>query len=127
MPEEPVQRDKQILYHTVCTARQTNPVPYSLYGTGFVCLAVQALLSVWYRICLSRCTGSSGMVISRCYSSEAFGYSPLTSSYTCCSGVARPQFLGEHIDINKLLLINIYFNRDLYYVTVRNILVTSYT
>ena len=32
------------------------------------------------------------------------------------SGVARPQFLGEHIDINKLLLINIYFNRDLYYV-----------
>ena len=33
-----------------------------------------------------------------------------------CSGVARPQFLGEHIDINKLLLINIYFNRDLFYV-----------
>ena len=32
------------------------------------------------------------------------------------SGVARPQFLGDHIDINKLLLINIYFNRDLYYV-----------
>ena len=32
------------------------------------------------------------------------------------SGVARSQFLGEHIDINKLLLINIYFNRDLYYV-----------
>ena len=29
------------------------------------------------------------------------------------SGVARPQFLGEHIDINKLLLINIYFNRKL--------------
>ena len=40
-------------------------------------------------------------------------------SVSCCcyfSGVARPQFLGEHIDINKLLLINIYFNRDLYYV-----------
>ena len=42
------------------------------------------------------------------------GQSRMTS--TPCSGVARPQFLGEHIDINKLLLINIYFNRDLYYV-----------
>ena len=60
-----------------------------------------------------------GFVASRCYVAGLF----ITSLKRVrldlrprVSGVARPQFLGVHFDINKLLLINIYFNRDLYYV-----------
>ena len=66
---------------------------------------------------------SSGDEDDRMTSSEQSGllgriepFDASRATWPSYSGVARPQFWGEHIDINKLLLINIYFNRDLYYV-----------